>query len=78
MPIVMQVSWKIGKVEKYETFVHHWKQEKVTIRWFRKIYWVIIVTHTAEALSEPSQTSKMELFAKYIKFSEKASCLTGF
>ena len=54
------------KVEKDEAFIHHWKQEKVTIRLFRKICWVIILMHTAKAQSESSQTSKMEIFAKII------------
>ena len=54
-----------------------WKRQsfylllKVTIRLFKKIYWVIFVTHTVEAQSEPSQTSKMEPFAKIINIFRK-------
>ena len=35
---------------------------------YKKVYKEIIVTHTAEAHSKPSQTSIMELFAKMINF----------
>ena len=62
----VQVSWKIGKVKKDEDLIHHWKQEKVTIRLCRKICWVIIVTHTAEMLSELSQTYEMKPFPKMV------------
>ena len=74
LPVVVQVSWKIGKVEKDEAFIHHWKQEK-TIRLFRKICRVLILTHTAEAHSEPSQTYKMELCAKMINIFRKSFIL---
>ena len=73
LPLVVQVSWKIRKVEKVEAFIHHWNQEKVTIMLFRKIDPVIFATHAVEAHSEPSQTSKLEPFAKMINISEKAA-----
>ena len=75
LPVVVQVWWKIGKVEKDEAFIPHWKQEKVTIRFFRKVCWAIILTHTARAHSEPSQTSKMEIFAKTINTFRKSFML---
>lgn len=37
LPVVLQVSWKTGKAENKEAFIHDWKHEKVTKRCLEKI-----------------------------------------
>ena len=64
------VLWEIGKVEKEKALNHH-KQESNKKRLCRKIYWEIIITHTMQAHSEPSQTSKMEAFVNITNYFHK-------
>ena len=61
------VSWKIGKVEKEKALNHH-KQESNKKRLCSKIYREITITHTTLVHSDPSQTSKMEPFAKMTEY----------
>ena len=42
-----------------------------------KLFIEIIITHTTEAHSEPSQTYKMEPFAKMINHFRKTLCRRG-
>ena len=70
------VSWKIGKVEKEKALNPH-KQEINKKMLCRKIYREIIITLTAQAHSEPSQTSKMEPFANITNYFYKKLHLRG-
>ena len=69
------VLWKIGKVEKEKALNHHKQESKKKL--CRKIYREIIITHTTQAHSEPSLTSKMEPFANITNYFRKKLHLRG-
>ena len=69
LPIVVQVykfhkNRKSCKRKSFELVQTKKQQERL----FGKIYKEIIITHTALAYSEPSQTSKMKPFAEKTEY----------
>ena len=71
LPYVVQLYEFHGKSEKLKKTKHRITTKKEQIRLCRKNYRELIVMHTGESHSEPSQTSKMEPFTKMVNYFAK-------